>query len=78
MYIYRERERKRERERERESEILQYSQKYMYIYVYIYIYSPGVLGSIPGRVIPKTQIMVLDAALLNTQHFNVWIKGKIE
>ena len=25
------------------------------------------LGSIPGRVIPKTQKMVLDATLLNTQ-----------
>ena len=37
---------------------------------------PGDLGSIPGRVIPKTQKMVLDASLLNTQHFKVWIKGK--
>ena len=35
-------------------------------------------GSIPGRVIPKTQKMVLDAALLNTQHYKVWIKGKVE
>ena len=25
-------------------------------------------GSIPGRVIPKTEKMVLDAALLHTQH----------
>ena len=32
----------------------------------------------PGRVIPKTQIMVLDASLLNTQHYKVWIKGKVE
>ena len=39
---------------------------------------PGDLGSIPGRVIPKTQKMVLDAALLNTQHHKVWIKGKVE
>ena len=31
-------------------------------------------SSIPGRVIPKTQKMVLDASLLNTQHYNVWIK----
>ena len=29
---------------------------------------PGDLGSIPGRVIPKTLKMVLDASLLNTQH----------
>ena len=39
---------------------------------------PGNLGSIPGRVIPKTQKMVLDASLLNTQHYKVRIKGKVE
>ena len=39
---------------------------------------PGDLGSIPGRVIPKTQKMVLDATLLNTQHYKVSIKGKVE
>ena len=39
---------------------------------------PGDLGSIPGRIIPKTQIMVLDATLLNTQHYKVKTKGKIE
>ena len=31
----------------------------------------------PG-VIPKIQKMVLDAALLNTQHYKVQIKGKVE
>ncbi len=31
-----------------------------------------------GRVIPKTQKMVLDASLLNTQHYKVRIKGKVE
>ena len=35
-------------------------------------------GSIPGRVIPKTQKMVFDAALLYTQHYKVRIKGKVE
>ena len=35
-------------------------------------------GSIPGRVIPKTQKMVCDAALLNTQHYKVQIKSKVE
>ena len=35
-------------------------------------------GSIPGRVIPKTQKMVLDAALLSTQQYKVRIKGKVE
>ena len=34
--------------------------------------------SIPGRVIPKIQKMVRDAALLNTQHYKVQIKGKVE
>ena len=32
------------------------------------------LGSFPGRVIPKTQEMVLDAAL----HYKIRIKGKVE
>ena len=35
-------------------------------------------GSIPDQVIPKTQKMVPDATLLNTQHYKVWIKGKVE
>ena len=39
---------------------------------------PGDRGSIPGRVIPKTQKMVLDATLLNTQYYKVRIKGKVE
>ena len=61
-----------------------------YIYIYIYIYADigmmvwvfanglGDLGSIPGHVIPKTQKMVLDASLLNTQQYKVRIKGKVE
>ena len=40
--------------------------------------SPGDRGSIPGWVIPKTQKMVHDATLLNTQHYKVRIKGKVE
>ena len=35
-------------------------------------------GLIPSQVIPKTPKMVLDAALLNTQHYKVRIKGKVE
>ena len=38
----------------------------------------GDLGSIPGRVIPKTLKMVLDVSLLNIQHYKVGIKGKVE
>ena len=36
------------------------------------------LSLIPGRVIPKTQKMVLDASLVNTKHYKIWIKGKVE
>ena len=46
--------------------------------VRVFANRPGDLGSIPGRVIPKTQKMVLDASLLNTQHYRVRIKGKVE
>ena len=38
----------------------------------------GDLGSIPGRVIPKTLKMVLDTSLLNTQQYKVRIKSKVE
>ena len=46
--------------------------------VSVFANGPGDLGSIPGRVIPKTQKMVLDASLLNTQHYKVRIKSKVE
>ena len=44
--------------------------------VRVFANGPGDLGSIPGQVIPKTQKMVLDASLLNTQLYKVRIKGK--
>ena len=46
--------------------------------VRVFANGPGDLGSIPGRVIPKTLKMVLDTTLLNTQHYKVWFKGKVE
>ena len=46
--------------------------------VWLFANGPGDLGSIPGRVILKTQKMVLDVSLLNTQHYKVRIKGKVE
>ena len=46
--------------------------------VRVFANGPGDLDSIPGRVIPKTQKMVLEAFLLNTQHYKVRIKGKVE
>ena len=44
----------------------------------VFAKDPGDLGSIPGRVIPKTLKMVLDTSLLNTQQYKVHIKGKVE
>ena len=52
-----------------------------YIYVCVggvFANGPGDLGSIPGRIIPKTLKMVLDTSLLNTQQYKVRIKGKVE
>ena len=51
---------------------------YIGIMVRVFANGPGDRGSIPGRVIPKTLKMVLDASLLNTQHYKVGIKGKVE
>ena len=39
---------------------------------------PEDLGSVPDRVIPKAQKMVFDASWLNTLHYEVRIKGKVE
>ena len=33
----------------------------------VFANGPGDLGSIPGRIIPKTLKLVLDTSLLNTQ-----------
>ena len=37
---------------------------------------PGDLGSILGRIIPKTLKIVLDTSLLNTQQYKVRIRLK--
>ena len=44
----------------------------------VFANGPGNRGSIPCRVIPKTQKMVLDAALLSSQNYKVRIKSKVE
>ena len=44
----------------------------------VFANGPGDLGSIPGRVIPKTLKMVLDTSLLSTQQYKVCIKSKVE
>ena len=38
----------------------------------------GGQGSIPDQVIPKSQKMVLDAALVSTQNYKERIKDKME
>ena len=40
----------------------------------VFANGPGDRDSIPGRVITKT----LDTSLLNSQYYNVCIKGKVE
>ena len=46
--------------------------------VWVFANGPGDLGSISGLVIPKTLQMVLDASLINTQHYKVRTKDKVE
>ena len=46
--------------------------------VRVFANDPGDRDIITGRVIPKAQKMVLDATLLNTQHYKVRIKGNVE
>ena len=43
----------------------------------VFANGPGDWDSFPGWVILKTQKMVLDATLLNTQHYKVKIKSKV-
>ena len=68
---------------------MNFSGVFSYLYTYIsyrdigpavrvFANGPGDLGSIPGRVIPKTLKMELDTTLLNTQHYKVRFKGKVE
>ena len=45
---------------------------------WVFANDPGDLGSVPGRVIPKTLKMVLGTSLFNTQQYKVRIKSKVE
>ena len=45
---------------------------------WVFANGPGDRGSIPGRVISKTQKVVFDADLLSTQPYKVRIKSKAE
>ena len=42
----------------------------------VFVNGPGDHGSISGWVISKTLEMVLDASLLNTKNYKIWIKSK--
>ena len=44
----------------------------------VFANGPGDRGSILGQAIPKTKKIVLDAALFNTRHYKLRIKGKVE
>ena len=46
--------------------------------VRVFVNGLGDWDLILGQVIPKTQKMVFDDSLLNTQHYKEWIKGKVE
>ena len=46
--------------------------------VRVFTNGPGDLGSIPGQVLPNIQKMLLDATLLNTQHYKERVKGKVD
>ena len=48
------------------------------VYVYIYIYNDSSIYIYIYIVIPKTFKMVFNTSLLNTQQYNVRIKGKVE
>ena len=59
---------------------------YIYIYMYVYILEHQAIGLMSRAFAnstgdqgsyQKTQKMVLDAALLNTQHYKARIKGKV-
>ena len=44
----------------------------------VFAKGPRDLGSIPGRIIPKTLKMVLATSLFNIQQYKVRIGGKVE
>ena len=44
----------------------------------VFANGPRDWSSIPGQVIPIAKKMLLDTSLLNTQHYKVCIKGKVE
>ena len=44
----------------------------------VFVSGPGHWSSVPDRVITKTQKIVLDTSLFNSQNYKVRIKSKVE
>ena len=61
------------------SSLIKYaSKKICCLYIEKHTMTRETVGSIPGRFILKTQKMVPDTSLLNTQYYKVYIKGKVK
>ena len=56
-----------------------YLKAYIHVHALIYFAKDSRdQGSTPGHLIPETLKMVLPTSLLNTQHYKIRIKGKVE
>ena len=67
---------KKKKKKKEKNDWILYSPPDIGIMVRVLANGPRDLGSVPGRVILKTQKMVLDASLLNTQHYKVGSRVK--
>ena len=47
-----------------------------YIMVRMFTYDPGIMGLIPGGIIPKTLKIIIDSSLRNTHNYEVLVKSK--
>ena len=52
--------------------------EYQSIGLVIRVFAKGLGDRVQSQVRSKKQKMVLDASLLNTQHYKVWINVKVE
>ena len=55
-----------------------YTSIYIDLMSWVLANGPEDRGSILDELIPKIEEKVLYAALLNTPHYKVWVKGKVE
>ena len=54
-----------------------FSKRAIVLMIKVFTNGPEDWGSSPGRVVSKTQKMVLDVTVFYTQHYKVQIKGKV-